>query len=365
MSVSLPNLPYFVAAARGIPVIAWGGTGVAKTAINESYSTNKLGRKFHAFLATHHLPEEVSGTPVVFREEMLVKMLPLDWVDTLTQPNAWLMLDEFNTGSSMMRALLLSVLNERRIGTLRLHPSLIITAAANPPDMAPNAAPMEGSVANRFMHWQWETPVQSFLDGIENDEFTVPDYPVPENAELAEPTWGRKIRLFLESKPEFLETKTIEPDVLSFPSLRTWRYVKRGCAGLDAVQAPASAYLSLVSGCVGKTAAALFIQFATSLDLFSAVEVMEGRATVDLDAPIDRLIHLPSSLIFHAQRLAKDGKLETGMVDNAFLVLLGMGEKGHVDAVKKPLAQIATIRPDYRPPAAYRQRFGQLIAQIM
>lgn len=365
MSVSVPNLPYYVAGACGVPVCAWGTTAVAKTASTEAYATRKLGRNFHAFFAPHHLPEEVSGTPVVFREEMMVKMLPLDWVHTITLPNAWLMLDEFNTGSSMMRALLLSVLNERRIGTLKLHPSLIITAAANPPDMAPNAAPLEASVANRLMHWQWETPVASFLRGIENDEFEIPDVPVPENPELAEPNWGRKIRLFLESKPEFLETKTVEPDTLAFPSLRTWRYVKKGCAGLDAVDAPASDYVSLVAACVGKTAAALFVQFATSLDLFSAVEVMEGKAKVDFKAPIDRLIHLPSSLIFHAQRLAKANRLESDMIDNAFVVLLEMGEKGHVDVVKKPLAQIATIKPDYRPPAAYRQRFGQLLAQIM
>jgi hypothetical protein len=190
------------------------------------------------------------------------------------------------------------------------------------------------------------------------------DIPLVENAEIAEPNWGRKIKLFLEAKPEFLETKVIEPDTLSFPSLRTWNFVKRGCAGLDSVTAAPQDYVDLVSGCIGKTAAALFIQFATSLDLFNAREVMEGTAKVDMKAPIDRLIHLPSSLIFHAQAAKNDGSLTTDMVDRAFTVMLEMGEAGHIDAVKAPLATIALLKDGYRPPEKYRTRFGQLLAQI-
>lgn len=360
----LPNLPFMVVAHTGTPIIAWGPTAVAKTAMAEAYA-RKCGRGFHCFLPSHHLPEELSGTPVVFREEMLVKMLALDWVGDLQKPNMWLMLDEFNTGAAMMRALMLSVLCEKRIGTIRFHPSLIITAAANPPEFAPNASPLEASVANRFVHWQWQTPVQTFLEGIESDEFPVPDYPVPQNWELAEPTWGRKIRMFLESKPEFLQAEKIEPDQLAFPSLRTWKFVRRGCAALESVDAPGKAFTDYVAACIGKTAASMFVQFATSLDLFNAKAVMEGTEQVDFNAPIDRLLQLPPALIFHAQRLNNEGTLSSDMIDRAFIVLLELGERGSPEAVKKPLATIATIKPDYRPPAQYRARFGQLLAQIM
>lgn len=363
--MSIPNFGFLVAAQAGLPIIAWGGTGVAKSALMEACA-KVIGRWFHAFLPTHHLPEEVSGVPAVYREEGVVRMLPLTWVHRLTQPGAWLHLDEFNTGPAMMRALLLSVINptERRIGTLQLHPDLIVTAAANPPEIAPNAATLEGSVANRFVHWKWQTPVQDFLIGIESGVYPTPAIPVVRNSEIALKAWGRKIRLFLESKPDFVTTTQIEPDALSFPSLRQWEYVKKACAALQSVNAEPNDYVQLVGACVGQTAAALFVPFATAMDLYSAREVMEGKVQVDFNDKLDRLFQLPSALIFHAQQAKDEDKLTDDMVDRAFVVLLTLGEKGMVDAVKQPLSTIALIKPGYRPPVQYRERFGSLLKQI-
>ena len=359
------NLPYFAAAFRGISVIAWGGPGVVKTAYNRAYAAAHQF-DFHQFLPSHHLPEDIAGTPVVFRDEMVTKSLPPELMKRLTEPMAWILLDEYNTGSGMMRAVLLQLTNERRLGNLRLHPTTIITAAANPPERAPNASPLEESVANRFMHWKWQTPVADFLTGIGAGGV----YPAPKtvqfkNCELGDKQWGRKIQLFLESKPEFIEAAPLSPEDMAFPTPRTWEFVMKGCAALDSVQAPAADYGALVSGCVGKTAATMFVAFATSLDLYSAKEVMEGTVKVDFNAPADRLLQLPSALIFHAQRMADEGRLEDGMVDTAFSVLLEMGEKGHIDAVKAPMATIATIKKGYRPPVKYRERFGSLMAQIL
>ena len=292
-----------------------------------------MGYDFYHFLPSHHLPEELAGTPVVFREEMTVKQLMYDFVKRLTQPMAWITLDEFNTGSAMMRALLLSVTNERCIGGVTFHPTTIITALANPPEMAPNAAPLEPSVANRFMHWQWQTPVEEFLIGMETGTYPDPVFPSFQNCELGDLAWGKKISMFLQSKPEFIQTTTVEPDEMAFPTLRTWDFVKRGCAALESVNADGKDYADLVAGCVGKTAAAMFLQFAASLDLYSAKEVMEGTTKVDMNAPADRLIQLPHALIFHAQRMKETGELTGQHIDNAFVVLLELGEKGHVDAV--------------------------------
>jgi hypothetical protein len=92
---------------------------------------------------------------------------------------------------------------------------------------------------------------------------------------------------------------------------------------------------------------------------------MEGKVKVDLTAPIDRLIQLPSALIFHAQAMKDEGALDTDKIDRAFITMLEIGEHGHVDAVKHQLAKIANIVPGYRPPQAYRARFGSLLQQIM
>lgn len=364
--MSLKNLPFYVAAQVGVPSMAWGGTGVAKTASIEACAV-AAGKKFHAFLPTHHLPEEMTGMPSIYREQNMVKMVPLEEMHDLTLPDRWWHLDEANTGSSMMRAVTLSIVNpsERRIGNMSFAPDLIVTAAANPPEIAPNATPFEGSVLNRFFHWKWETPVQDFLTGIESGTYPQPKIPVVRNSEIGEMAWGRKIRLFLESKPDFVETKQVEADALSFPSLRQWSYVKRGCAGLSAVGAGNKDFVKFVSGCVGQTAATLFVTFAEAMDLYSARDVMEGKKEVNFNDKLDRLFQLPSALIFHAQMAKDEGSLTSDMVDRAFVVLLTLGEKGMVDAVKQPLSAIALIKPGYRPPSAYLERFGNLLAQIM
>jgi len=265
-----------------------------------------------------------------------------------------------------MRAVLLQLTNERRLGYLRLHPTTIVTAAANPPERAPNASPLEESVSNRFLHWKWQTPVEDILTGLGAGGV----YPAPrtvkfQDCALADMAWGRKIQLFLESKPEFIEQPPASPDDMAFPTPRTWHMVMLACAALDSVHASAKDYESIVTGCVGKTAATMFIAFATSLDLYSAQQVMEGTVKVDYSVPADRLLQLPSALIFHARRLHEEGRLSTDMVDTGFVVLLEMGERGHIDAVKQPMAAINHIVPGYRPPLAYRTRFGSLLAQIL
>lgn len=358
------NLGYFAAAVRGVSCIAWGPPGVAKSAYNAAYAA-AMGYDFHQFLPSHHIPEDIAGVPVVYRDEACVKPLAMDFMGRLTRALAWILLDEYNTGAAMMRAVLLQLTAERRIGNLTLHPSCIVTAAANPDSFAPNASPLEPAVANRFMHWDWQTPVKDFLTGLGNGlKFPAPAAVKFENCDLGDLAWGKKAQLFLESKPEFVQTLPND-DELAFATPRTWTMLVKAFSALDSVQAPPTEYELVGKGCVGKTAAAMFIQFATSLDLFSAVEVMEGRQTVDYKAPIDRLIHLPSALIFHAQRLNREGALTSDHIDNAFAVMLEMGELGHVDAVKQPLAAITQIMPKYRCQPAYRTRFGSLMAQIM
>lgn len=359
------NMPYFAAAARGISTIAWGGPGIAKTAYNKAYAET-LGYDFIQFMPSHHIPEDICGTPVVFRDEMITRNLPQEMMKRLTKPMAWILLDEYNTGSAMMRAVLLQLTNERRLGYLTLHPTTIVTAAANPPERAPNASPLEESVSNRFLHWKWQTPVADILTGLGKGGV----YPAPrtvkfEDCELADVAWGRKIELFLEAKPEFIEQTPLNAEDMAFATPRTWHFVMKACAALDSVQAPAKDYEAIVSGCVGKTAATMFIAFATSLDLYSAQQVMEGTVKVDMSVSADRLLQLPSALIFHARRLLDEGRLEDGLVDNAFVCLLEMGERGHIDAVKNPLGVIHHLKKGYRPPQEYRLRLGSLIAQIL
>ena len=358
------NLGYFAAAVRGISVIGWGKPGVGKSAYVAAYA-KAMGYDFHQFLPSHHIPEDIAGTPVVYREEKHVKSLPFDFMQRLEIPYGWMSLDEYNTGSAMMRAVLLQLTNERTIGGKPIHPTSIITALANPVEYAPNASPLEPSVANRFMHWNWTTPVEDILAGFGNGlVYPVPEVVKFENCELGDFAWGRKGQLFHQSMPEFLETLP-NNDEMAYATPRSWHMLFKALSALDSVQAPATEYALVAQGCVGKTAAAMFMEFATKLDLFNAVKVMEGTEKVDFKVSIDRLVHLPSALIFHAQRLKREDSLTTDHIDNAFAVMLEMGEMGHIDVVKQPMAAISHVLPGYQCPQPMRVRFGSLMRQIM
>lgn len=358
------NLPFYAMALAGGPSITYGGSGVGKTALIEACAA-AAKRWFHCFLPTHHMPEELSGMPVVNRDEKYTEMYMLKWMNKLGQAFGWLHLDEYNTGSAMMRALLLSVTNEKRIGEFMLHPTTIITAAANPSEWAPNASELEPSVANRFFHWDWETPRLAFLEGIETGIFPTPVIPTCDSPELAHPLWGRRIRSFLESMPDWMETTKVPEGERSFPSLRTWRLAKLGLSALDAMSAAPEYYPKLLTGCVGTGASNAFFEHVRNLSLFNARGVVDGTVTVDYKAPIDRLCHLPSAMIFCLKSLLASGELVKEHVDNAFKCLLILGEQGQADLVKLPLAQLANVMPGYRAPDDLHTRFGSLLAQIM
>ena len=357
-----PNSAAFAVGQR-IPVMLVGGSGVGKTTLAEACA-NAMGRWFHPFLPSHHLPEEVSGIPVVYREEEQVRMLVLDWMKRFQEKLGYLFLDEINTGSSSMLALLLSVIQERRIGNFRLSDDLVIMAAMNPPHLAPNAIPLPASVRNRFCFWDWRTPVTRFLQGIEHDNFPQPSVPVVQDAEIRDPHWGRLVKAFLESRPGYVEHKVVNDENRSFASLRTWRMVKLACAALDSIAADPNDYLLITNGCVGDEASSLFHSFVADLDLYPAREVILGNVAVNLDDSVDRLLPLPGALVFHARRMNEDGELLPDQIQRCFELMVNLGERGLVDAVVKPMTIFAKFANNWRPDLALQRRFGALLQQI-
>jgi hypothetical protein len=358
------NDPFWVMVQLGVNAMGVGGSGVAKTSSGAAMAKT-LNRWYHCFLPSQHLTEEVSGIPVVYREEGHVKMLPLDWVGMCCERNGLLCLDEVNTGTQSMLALLLGVLEGKQIGTLKLADDLMIAAFMNPPDLAPNALPIPASVRNRFFWWNWRTPVSDFLQGIENDDYPAPNCPVVENADMSMPKWGRLIRSFLEAKPEYIEAKSVTDEDISFPSLRTWRMTKIGCAGLDSIAAPAKQYLELVEGCVGREAASMFMEYVNSLGLYKAQDVLKGLIPVDYNDPQDRLMQLPAALVYHAKSMKEEGVLTGDMLSRGWDVMCTLGERGLIDCVKKPVAVLANVsRELWSPSSDESKRLGSLLRQI-
>ena len=82
----------------------------------------------------------------------------MEWMHDLLLAKRWLFVDELTSAQTQMRPPLLSCFNERRVGSLHFHPTTIVSAAANPPELAPNGSPLEPSICNRLYHHDWVFP---------------------------------------------------------------------------------------------------------------------------------------------------------------------------------------------------------------
>lgn len=275
-----PNAPYFLA-LQVCPALATGSTGVGKSSIMASLA-RALNRRFVLLVGSTHAPEDFSGLPIPDYDNGVVRMMPTAWAQLAGEPNCFVLIDEITTVQSATRAAMLSLLTERRVGDTTLHPDTIICGACNPPSLAPNATPLEKSMANRFFHHQWEMPFDDWAAGLTNADspFT---WPAPEFP-LVSPDWrlhsgkyGVLVAGFLRKNPKLREVVPDNDEQLAFPTYRSWTNVGLCLAAAASVNAPPSIQLALTRGNVGESAATEFMQYLTALDLVDPEDVLEGR----------------------------------------------------------------------------------------
>jgi hypothetical protein len=355
------NVSFFIAAQCGTACVSWGGTGAGKSALIEAFA-KKLGFKFFCFIPSQHMPEDIGGIPFHDVARKVAEMVPMEWIQALTEPNWLLLIDELTTAPQPMRPPLLSALNERRVGKLKFHPSTIICAAANPPELAPNSSPLEASMLNRLYHHQWVEPYDSWLAGMMNGgEFEAPDnIPVVGDYSMHLPKWTRLIGMFTKAQPSLRTTSKIPENEMAFPSLRQWYRLAHCLAGADKVEADGAVLAELGTGLVGSAASSQLMTYLASLDLHDPDAVLDGKEQVQYgEDRVDQLVYLPVAMI-NALR----GNHASKRIDKACEVLVEMGEHDLLDVVMSPLAEITELFPDYRIPKSLAARYGNLIKQI-
>lgn len=362
------NAAYFIAVQVGVAAIAWGETGIAKTAYIEALA-RALGKKFYHFIPSIHLPEDLTGIPIHNKAEMFARMVPMEFIAACTEPDWLFLIDEMTTAGSNMRPPLLGLLQERRVGKIVWHPTTMVCAAANPAEWAPNSAPLEPALCNRMYHHPWQFPEAQWRKGMRNGgNFTVDEnIPLVKMEDVAHivPVWTRRIEAFTKAHPTMLRTKKC-PDVdTAYPSPRVWHKLSLCLAGAQTVDATPSVYTDLCEGMVGKTAGSQFLEFVAAADLYDVDAVVEGREKVEYGKDrIDQLIHLPYAILCNLRQRAASGKIADKVVDTAIDVMVSMGEHGLLDCVQGPLSEVADVVPDYSIPGKMLTRYGKLIAQV-
>ena len=369
MSVLNPvsNAAFFIAGQAGQSTIAYGLVGVAKNALIESV-IEMLEYVGHIFIPSQHCPEDIGGVPFHDPAAGVCRMVAMDWMADLTLPRRWLHIDELTTAPTQMRPPLLSCFNERRVGALKFHPTTIVTAAANPPELAPNGSELEPALNNRLYHHEWVFPSDLWHAGLRSGgQFPVPaNFPVVGDFSFLLPKWGGLISRLVTNKPSLGNTERVHPGVRAFPTPRSWWNLARCLAAAESVGYLDECRAELATGLVGAGAGAELLNLADTLTMHNVEGIADGSETVKVDeSRFDLLISLPSALCIHlGERKQRDGAVDSDVLDRCYDVMVRIGEADQPDSAIPSLAELTRLFPDYRPPAKLAARHGKLATAI-
>jgi hypothetical protein len=357
------NAAFYIAAQCNVVPIAWATTGVAKNALFEAFC-KFIGYDYHLFIPSIHLPEDIGGCTDIDRKRKVSEVYPMEWIKQLEKPNQCLHIDEVNTAGPTMMPPLLSITNERRVGDIVFHPSTIIMCAANPERMAPNAAPLAGSMQNRLYHHDWVFPINEWIAGMKNGGvFETPDnFPIVGDYSAYLPKWTAALGNFAHRNRSGIVTEELPEGEQAFCSPRMLFNLSHCLAGADKVKADGETIEQLCNGTVGRDIGAQLIEFIGVMNLYDADEVIDGKVTVDYaDDRVDSLIYLPAAIM---DALKPEGRHGKARLDKAVEVLLDMGDNGLLDAVMPVMGELQRSHPKWTAPKKLKARYGACMVEL-
>lgn len=304
----------------GIPVFIWGKPGVGKSSFIEALAQPDF--PVLTLVASIHDPTDFSGLPV-FKDDK-VHYAPPAWLDLFAQHGQGILfLDELTTAPPSVQAALLRVVLERRIGFHALPKGVRVVAAANPTDMMVGGWELSPPLRNRFVHIQWDLPLEVFVVGL-TDGFvkgTLSAISAGQHQKLLV-EWKTKIAAFLQQMPEALHGN-MEESRFAFASPRSWDNLAAllaTCEILDEVptasKAPSDTCLQLIKGCIGEGLAVPIVNFLQELKLPNPVALLNGEVQVFIpDLDDSALFVLFNGLVRELeQRFTSDQLLASGMI---------------------------------------------------
>lgn len=284
------NMAYFVAGQAGVPSLAYGMPGVAKTAVLGALS-KKQGRLLYTLIGSTREPGDIGGYPTLNEADgrSFMEICPPKYlIDALeAEVGMNLFIDEILSCAPAVQAALLRVANERWVGDEKLPDTVDIYGACNPPGITPNGFPFEAPSANRWYHHHWKFPRDEWLKGMASGgNFPVPDVPVlPDDWTDNMVEMGSLVAQFHRNTGRFLlpeENEEGEPQLSAserskaWPSPRSWHNATKCLSAAAALDLGMDVRKELVEGNVGIKASEPFFQFWESLDIPDSEEVLQA-----------------------------------------------------------------------------------------
>jgi hypothetical protein len=339
-----PMTHFFLAAQAKLPAGTEGPVGVAKSSTILQYA-NRVKRDMMLLIGSTHAPEDFSGIPYVNEARSFFNQVPPQWAERLSRPGALLFVDELTTVPPSVRAAMLSMLTERRLGNMAIHPDTVVMAAWNPPKMAPNASPLEKSMANRFFHSEWEMDWSGFEAGMQSqhDEWGQTDIPVADDDWRSNVVkWGYLITSYLRKNSADRMRIPDNDEERAFPTPRTWHYTRNCLAVGESVGAPANIMSDLATGCIGKTVGSNFMRFVAQLDLIDPEECLSGNKQFVFDR---KRVDLAAALLVSLVSCIKQHYTEDRLVSAVDIFCNNIG-KHTKDLVFTQLKNLVNARPE-------------------
>lgn len=268
-----PNLAAVIAAQSGSATALEGFVGVGKSTVILAWA-KMLNLKPLLVIGSTHPPEDFSGIPYVDSEQASDRryfaQIPPQFAADSVNEACLIFLDELTTVKPSTRAPMLSWLSERMICGRKVHKDSIFVAAYNPPDIAPDATPLEKSMANRFYHAEWKHDKAAWDQGMISGTFTpswIPNAPPQAEWHRFRESIGSHIVSYTNNNNGELCQSPKDDSQYAFPTPRSWTNLRNAIALATCIEAPEHTIRELCVGFVGDVVGRSFNKFLNTLDL--------------------------------------------------------------------------------------------------
>ena len=343
----------------GVPVLLWGDPGTGKTATIERYAA-EAGWSMEAVIASLHDPTDFSGLPM--RNGDGVIYVPPEWARRVAAATgvSLVFLDEVNTATPATQNALMRVVQEHRVGYLRLGDGVRFIAAANPVDQNSGAWDLSAPLANRFAHLDWPLLVSEwksgYLDGWPQLIPLAID-PAAPSADSVRQQRGLQAE-FLTRRPGLLcDVPDASTSARAWPSPRSWDRLAHCTALAQAAGATDATGALIAAALVGEAAAAEFLAYVHNPDL--------PDPEVLLDDP-DRFAELarPDQQLAALDAVAAVAVEQPHRWRDAFKVCIAAADAGAGDIATAAAMRLASHKPASQPLPAGHEAFAEILTHL-
>lgn len=331
-------------AGRTAHMIGPPGNGKTSLAIE---CADALKLPYVPFRTSTKLPEDAGGYMSPDNAAGVVHAMPLDSLARICKEPCFFFIDEMINGTLAVRAGLLQILDERRIGDMKLHPGTVVCLASNP------EAQSTGGIAESLP--ERNRCVRFMLDA------TLPEYQVwlrkeALNTTAHNETWCDLASAFaamLDYSPDLLMLNPpagIEAGTEGWASSRAWHIAIDVCSDLIAqgITLDSDVGRCVLAGTLGThTADAFVATYGLRKDLPSMPEIIANPKGAKLPQTLPASIaslgviaevgrRNPGAAWIYASRLTDEVRLAAAMVCQQYP--LGAGGTADASAARNVLA---------------------------